>query len=94
MEIFTGMVLSSIEGFEWQASEELRDTLEQEFDYENISIQPLYGLTSLSVIKFPYNPEDVLEKIGGKLLENPYMFNFVLKMVPIRIKMETTLQNL
>lgn len=94
MEIFTGMVLSSEEGFEWQASDELRDILGGEFGYEDVSVQALYGLTSLSIIKFPLNPDGVLKEIAEKLLEHPYIFNFVLKMVPIRIKMETTLQNL
>jgi len=94
MKIFPGLILSSVRNFEAEASYEMRDILKRKLGIENVLIEPLYGLSCLSIIKFSNKPEIVMEQLEEKLIDNPYMFNYVLKLVPIEIKMKSTIANI
>jgi tRNA(Ser,Leu) C12 N-acetylase TAN1 len=94
MKIFPGLILSSVRNFEAEASYEIRDTLKRKLGVKNVLIEPVYGLSCLSIIKFSNKPEIIMNQLAEKLIDNPYMFNYVLKLVPIEIKMKSTIANI
>ncbi|MEZ0346567.1 MAG: THUMP domain-containing protein [Infirmifilum sp.] len=52
------------------------------------------GLPSLIVVKTGLDPEEFTSRMREKILENPYYFRYVLKVTPIQITVDASLENI
>ncbi|MGC8986775.1 THUMP domain-containing protein [Infirmifilum sp.] len=52
------------------------------------------GLPSLIVAKTQKDPEEFVSKMREKILENPYYFRYILKVVPIQVVVPASLQDI
>jgi tRNA(Ser,Leu) C12 N-acetylase TAN1 len=94
MEEFRGFVISSRRYHENEAAKEMQYILEMILEYEDVEVEPVYNLTGLSIAHFQKDPVDTLEKIEEKMEEDPDLFEYVLKIVPINFKLNTEISEI
>jgi tRNA(Ser,Leu) C12 N-acetylase TAN1 len=94
MENFHGFVISSRRYEEKEAAKEIHYILEMVLEYEDVEVRPIYKLIGLSIAHFHQDPIKTLIKIEEKMVEDPDLFRYVLKIVPIQYKLETDLSKI
>ncbi|MFO7797096.1 MAG: hypothetical protein ACQERB_08220 [Promethearchaeati archaeon] len=94
MEKFSGFVVSSRRYQEGQAAREIQYVLEMILDYEEVEVNPVYHLSGLSIAHFNKDPTKILKRIKEKMEEDPDIFEYVLKIVPIQYKLKTDISEI
>jgi tRNA(Ser,Leu) C12 N-acetylase TAN1 len=92
MEEYNGFIVSCPRNFEENAAVEMDYLLSDKLDIDNVEVTPIYELTGLCIAHFSQDPEALLLDLID-LLQEDILFNYILKLVPIRYRFETTLEN-
>ncbi len=92
MEEYNGFIVSCPRNFEENAAVEMDYLLSDKLDIDNVEVTPIYELTGLCIAHFSEDPETLLLDLID-LLKEDILFNYVLKLVPIRYQFETKEKN-
>ncbi|MBY8999846.1 MAG: THUMP domain-containing protein [Candidatus Heimdallarchaeota archaeon] len=93
MEDYPGFVISSARTLEKNASSEMYYVLSELLNQEDVHVVPVTGISGLSIVSFQGDPIQILKEIQTMVEEQP-IFQYVLKIVPIRYKIHTSLENM
>jgi tRNA(Ser,Leu) C12 N-acetylase TAN1 len=88
-----GLLVSYYRNFEHKASQELEAFFNDEIGLSEIELEPL-SYTSLLIVKFEKDPIPILKSFDKKLKEDPYLFQVLLKFVPLEFCIKTSLENI